>query len=139
MLKQDPVLTEFASQILGYEVSAGSDDSAAFRVCERLRLPLAKVLGTGGFASLLSRALTLAGAEISWLQGLQVQADGSLGGLENLKVKPDQDAVQEGELVLFSKLIALLVTFIGQPLTLQLLQGVWTGLDGPAFPRQKTS
>jgi len=132
-----PKLTLFARRLLACEAAlgkpAGTGDSATFRVCEKLRGPLGKVTGVGGFRSLLSRAMVLAGAEVPWLRALQIKADGSLDGLEELEVKPDSRAAAEGEVVLISQLLGLLVTFIGPALTVQLLQNIWTNLDDLDF------
>jgi hypothetical protein len=59
------------------------------------------------------------------LCALQVNPDGSLKGLHELEAKLDSRLVAEGQVVLLSELLGLLVTFIGPALTLQLLQDVW--------------
>jgi hypothetical protein len=61
-------LKEFARRLLAHDAvsdkSAGTNDSPVFRVCEKLRGPLSRLTGIGGFRSLLSRALALAGGEV---------------------------------------------------------------------------
>ncbi|MDB6015663.1 MAG: hypothetical protein JWR19_152 [Pedosphaera sp.] len=132
-----PKLKEFARRLLVYEAatgtSAGGGESAAFRVCEKMREPLGKLMGVGGFRMLLSRALTLAGAEIPWLRELQVKADGALGGLDKCEAKLDARATAAGEIVLVAYLLGLLTTFIGPALTLRLLQDIWPKLDDLNF------
>jgi hypothetical protein len=124
-----PKLKGFARRLLAYEAASGkpadTNDSEAFRVCEKLRGPLSRLTGVGGFRSLLSRALALAGSEVPWLRALHVKGDGSLDGLEELEVKLDSGEIAEGEVVLVSQLLGLLVTFIGPALTRQLLQDIW--------------
>ncbi len=120
----------FARQLLGYEMASGkpahaNDYSPAFRVCEKLRGPLGKLMGVDGFRSLLARALALACEQTPWLCALQVQADGSIKGLDELEAKLDSRAITEGEVVLVGQLIALLVIFIGPALTLGLLREIW--------------
>lgn len=61
------------------EVEALAD--AAERACDKLRLSLAKLLGSDGLGVLVGRALTLARAEFPFLEGVQVRSDGSLKGL----------------------------------------------------------
>jgi len=126
-------LKQFARRLLDYEAARGKSaharEAAALRVCEKLRGPLGKLMGGGGFRSLLSRALVLAGAEVPWLQGLQLQADGSLEGLKEVEVKLDQPAITEGEVVLVSQLLGLLVTFIGPALTSSLLRDIWPEME----------
>src|SRR5688572_9300470 len=76
-------MREFAQLLIAYEArgnkSSGTNGPAAFGgVVEKLRRPLAALTGTGGFRSLLSRALALASAEARWLRAVHIKADGSL-------------------------------------------------------------
>ena len=132
-----PRLKQFARRLLAYEVAPTQPtdikDSAAFRVCEKLCGPLGKLMGVGGFRSLFSRALVLAGEEVPWLRGLQITADGSLEGLRELEVKLDWPATAEGEIVLVAQLLGLLVTFIGAGLTVRLMHDIWPKLDDLNF------
>ena len=91
---------------------------AAARVTERLRRMLGSLLGAAGFQALLSRAVTLAKAELPALRALCVQADGSLEGLDQLN---DHD----GEIVLVAHILGLLVTFVGEALMLRLVSDAW--------------
>src|SRR5215204_610242 len=110
MLKRTPPMPrEFARQLLAHEAATGKamegEASAAFRVCENLRGPLAKLLGLEGFCSLLSRALALAAADVQWLRALHINGDGSLEGIGDLEPKQDRRAVEEGEVVLVGQLL----------------------------------
>jgi len=105
--------------------SAGAQKSAAFRVCEKLRQPLSRLSGVAGFRSLLSRALALANDEACWMKAIHVKADGSLEGLEQAQAQLSETEIAEGEVVLIAQLIGLLVTFIGEELTLRLVQESW--------------
>jgi len=100
-------------------------ESAAFRVCEKLRRPLCSVAGVAGFRSLLSRALALARTEAPSLSAVQVGADGSLKGLDELGPQKDQDMSKEGGAILIAQLLGLLLIFIGEGITLRLVQDVW--------------
>ncbi len=137
MSNSPPKLKEFARRLLAYEVTsgepAGLKDSAAFRVCEKLRAALSRLMGGGGFRSLLSRALVLAGYEVPWLRGLKMKADGSVEGLDELGTKLDAQAVAEGEIALVAQLLGLLVTFIGPALTLRLLRDIWPKIEDLEF------
>jgi hypothetical protein len=128
-----PKLKGFARRLLLYEAATGTrsgpDGSAAFRVCDKLRQPLGKLMGVGGFRTLLSRAQVLAGAEVPWLCALEIQADGSLAGLGELEARYDWRVVAEGEVVLAANLIGLLVTFIGPALTLRLVHDIWPKME----------
>jgi len=132
-----PKLKECARRLLDLETPSGegrgANNSPAFRVCEKLRSPLGKMLGAGGFHSLLARALALAAAEIPWLREMPIMADGTLQGLDLLEVKLDARLVAEGEVILVAQLLGLLVTFIGPALTLRFLHDVWPTMDDLNF------
>ncbi len=104
----------------------------AVRVCEKLRLPLARLAGVEGFRSLMSRALALAKAEVSSLAAVQVRADGSLEGLDGAGPDRDAGAGGKGGAVVVAQLLGLLVTFIGEPLTLRLVRDAWPDAPVPA-------
>jgi hypothetical protein len=126
-------LQELAERLLSYETissrSSGARAWRVFHVFEKLRQPLVPLTGVGGFRSLLSRALAIANAEIPWLSGLHVRSDGSLEGFDELGAKLSQEDIARGETELVGRFIALLVTFIGPALTLQLLQDAWPMID----------
>ena len=128
-----PKLKEFARRLLAHNAAGGkpigTKDAENFRVCEKLRGPLSRLTGVGGFRSLLSRALALSSEEISWLRALHINADGSLEGFEKLEMKPDSREIAEGEVVLVSHLLGLLLTFIGPALTAGLLHEIWPKMD----------
>jgi hypothetical protein len=94
---------------------------AVFRVCERLRQPLITLAGVAGFRSLLSRALALSRAEAPSLSAVQVAADGSLQGLDELRPHVDADEAGEAGVILITHLIGLLVRVVGETMTLQLV------------------
>jgi hypothetical protein len=118
-----PKTRDLARRLLAYESVAGptseATEPAAYRVCEKLRRPLGALSGVAGFQSLLSRALTLARAEAPGLNAVQVAADGSLQG----ELEPQLDNDQG--VILVAQLLGLLLTFIGEALTLRLVQDVW--------------
>lgn len=105
------------------------DGSAAFRVIGQLRQPLSVLVGSAGFRALLSRALALGSEEVRWLNGIHVNANGSLERLAEVCAQLPPDEIARGEAILIARLIGLLVTFIGAPLTAQLLQDVWPGIS----------
>jgi len=97
------------------------DEFAAFGVCEMLRQPLITLAGVAGFRSLLSRALTLARAEAPSLNAVQVAADGSLQGLDELRPQVDANQAREAGIILITQLLGLLVRVVGEATTLQLV------------------
>jgi hypothetical protein len=124
-----PKSRHLAQRLLTYEALAGENsepaETAASRVCERLRQPLITLAGVAGFRSLLSRALTLARAEAPSLNTVEVEADGSVKGLGDLASQIDKEQTRDGGAILIAQLIGLLLTFIGEGLTLRLVQDVW--------------
>jgi len=130
MSTTSPAMLSLARRLLagepaGVESSRGQADQAV-RACEKMRVPLTKLIGAAGFASLMSRALALAKRQAPSLEGLRVEADGTLSGLND--PQPDSgapDAAQHTGPILLAELLGLLVTFIGQPLTLGLLREAW--------------
>jgi hypothetical protein len=119
----NPISREIARQLLAYEsVERGSsvDGLAAVQVCDRLRQPLSILMGPAAFRSLLGRALTLAKRNAGNLEDVKVKDNGLLEGLN--------EGVNGAGLVIVASLVALLMTFIGQPITLRLLHDVWPTL-----------
>jgi hypothetical protein len=120
-----PQTRDLAQQLIAHEGAAGKTSEpmefAAFRACETLRRPVCALAGVAGFRSLLSRALALARAEAPTLSAVQVAADGSLQGLDELGRKIDKDQVREGGAILVAQLLGLLLTFIGEAMTSRLV------------------
>jgi hypothetical protein len=119
-----PTTRELAQRLLAYEEvgtrPTTADMDAVCRVCDKLRRPLTTLAGAAGFRSLLARALTLAKQESPVLGAWEVKSDGSLQGLNG-------EAAQSGA-VLIAHLLGLMITFIGESLTLRLLGDVWLDL-----------
>ena len=124
-----PESRHLAQRLLDYEAVAGKNsepsESAAFRVFAKLRRPLITLAGVAGFRSLLSRALTLARTEAPSLSAVQVAVDGSLKGLDELASQADKQQARNEGAILIAQLIGLLLTFIGEGLTLRLVQDEW--------------
>ena len=122
----NPKIRDLAQRLLSLESTAENlskaNTFAALMVSEKLRRPLSTLAGTAGFRSLLMRALTLAKREAPVLDGVQVKEDGSLEGLDGEET--------EAGAVLIAHLVGLLETFIGEPLTLRLLNDIWPDLSG---------
>jgi hypothetical protein len=138
-----PQSRRLAQRLLTYEAVASENsepvESAAFRVCAKLRRPLIALAGVAGFRSLLSRALTLARAEAPSLSAVQIAADGSLKGLDEFKSQTDKEQARDGGAILIAQFIELLLTFIGDGLTLRLVQDVWpeAAFDGRISEKER--
>ncbi len=96
----------------------------AVRLCNKLRLSLTRFAGADGFASLLARSLALAREEVPSLNRITVKPDCSMDGLEALAAD-EADGGAEAAVALAAHLLGLLVTFIGEPLTLRLVREGW--------------
>jgi hypothetical protein len=131
-------MRELAQDLLDYEAFAGEtskpDDSATFRVYEKLRQGLGQFAGVIGFQSLASRALALARSEAPSLSALRVSEQGALVGLDQIehqfhidKIQAGEFPASEGEIILISRLLGLLLLFLGEALTLSLLRVTWPG------------
>jgi hypothetical protein len=116
---------DLAQRLLAYENAAGKTSEptefAAFRAWERLRQPVITLAGVAGLRPLLSRALTLAKAEAPSLSAVQVSADGSLQGLDELRSQVDADQTREAGIILITELLGLLVRVVGEAMTFQLV------------------
>jgi hypothetical protein len=128
-MKTSPETRDWAQRLLAYEAVAGETsapaDSAAVRVYEKLRRPLCALAGVAGFRSLASRALALARAEAPTLSAVQITADGLLRGLGELESQSDKGHAEQEGAILIAQLFGLLRTFIGEALTLRLVQDAW--------------
>lgn len=127
-----PAPHNLARLLVAEEADMAHGDEAAMtpalRAVEKLRVPLSKLSGNEGYRSLLSRALTLSKARAASLGALEAGPDGSL--LVSNTVLPETDGGVSAEgtedgVILLSELLGLLITFIGEALTLQLLRAVW--------------
>lgn len=106
----------FAAEKLRPGISTQHKD-VAVRVLDKLRVALTRVAGSDGCTSLYRRSLALAQAEVPTLNGVTIQPDCSVDGLETVAAK--------AAVALAAHLLALLVTFIGEPLTLRLVREGW--------------
>jgi len=117
---------EWARRLLVHEAIAGktseSSESVAVRVCARLRPPLCALAGVAGYRSLISRALMLAKTQASCLGAVRVTEQGSLQGLREPEFYGGRNHPAEGEVILIAQLLELILTFLGTPLTLRLVQ-----------------
>ena len=125
-------MRDFAKHLIDHEAEGGqspeSDLPVAFRACEKLRSHLTTLMGKAGFRALLARSLALGAVEAPWLGTVSVRADGGWQGLEGLDASDDNNQVAEGGVVLLARLLGLLTTFIGEPLTMRLVSEIWPEL-----------
>jgi hypothetical protein len=122
-----PSTRELARRLLAVEAASQSAGDArgheVVRVFEKLRFSLTRFAGADGFTALLRRALALARAEVPALHGVTEKA-GSIQGLEELAADA-RNAGSDAAVAITAHLLGLLVTFIGEPLTVRLVREAW--------------
>lgn len=132
-----PAIRDLVRRLLAYETVAGKSsvpaDPAALLVYEKLRRHLCKLVGVAGFQALASRALILTKLEAPGFGTVHMTADGRLQGFNELEPQNNKsDDDDKVGAILIAQLLGLLLTFIGEALTLRLLQDAWPEavLDG---------
>ena len=121
-----------ARHLLALEAQSNGDvdahGQAAVRVCEKLGRSLTRFAGPAGYASLLRRALALASGDIESLKAIKVEDDGCLTGFAAVALDP------AGGAAVIARLLELLVTFVGDPITLRLVRESWPDAlwEGPS-------
>ena len=129
-----------ARRLLALEAAASASlahahSNEAVRVCGKLQVSLTRFAGADGFTSLMRRALALARTEVPSIHHVEVKADGSLEGLEELvaDLKDSGDVGTEAALAITTHLLGLLVMFVGMPITRRLVREAWpsVSLDEP--------
>ena len=103
----------------------GSRSLAAVRVCAKLQRSLSVLAGVAGFRSVLIRAVALAKVEAPWLSELQISPVGVVILPPGLEEQLGEAEANRGTAMLIRHLTGLLITLIGEGLTLRLLQDVW--------------
>ena len=101
--------------------------TAADRAYDDLVRVFAPLIGHIGVEALTGRALHLAQREYAWLAPTNVAqpADGPFSHIVRCLEQQEPAVATEAAGVVFSRMIELLVTFIGEPLTASLLQKAW--------------
>jgi len=131
-----PNMRAMSRYLLAYEAVACSVtepvESTTLRVYEKLRQSIGSIAGVAAFQCLAFRALTQAKSESSGLWAAQVEEDGSLQGLGEFKpqtaeseLRSNIDQTSEGGAILISRLLELLLLFLGEALTFSLLRNAW--------------
>lgn len=145
-------MLDLVRRLLAHEAAESQDQDslieAAERVSEELRVHLSKRIGQEGFRTILARSLALTTAQFPHLSAVRVGADGTLIGLrgaishaQEAQDKEAQGVTIEGAVALVAQLLALLISFIGEDLTLRLLSAVqpefaWDDVTGRENEKQ---
>jgi hypothetical protein len=124
-------MRDLARRLLAASQSASDPHvHEAVAVIEKLRIILTRFAGAEGFASLLRRALLLTSADVPSLQSVKIGADGRLEGFEQRAGdKSTGVAGDEAGVAITAHVLELLVTFIGERLTLTLVREAWPDIS----------
>jgi hypothetical protein len=136
-----PETRDLAQRLLTYEADANtrstSVQSVTLRTYEKLRQCLVTFAGVASFYSIAVRALVLAQMETPSLCAVQISADGALQGLSDVESQTTMEMDQAGSqrsgedppgesgAILIARILGLLLTFLGEALTLSLLRNAW--------------
>jgi len=129
MDKPSDSIRELAKRLL--DIEAARSDSpeeqshTATRVVETLRVSLIRFAGPDGFHALMRRALVLARAEAPELSSVTVNPNGSIEGMDSIGA----DGGEPAAAAVTAHLLWLLVTFIGEPMTMRLVREAWRELQ----------
>jgi hypothetical protein len=116
------------AQHSGSDADAKGLATAGRRAYDDLARVSTPLIGQVGFEALMRRALHLAGREHAWL--VDSRDGGHTGepfaGLLTLEHQ-ELAVATEGAVAVFATFAGLLVTFIGEPVTMHLLRQAWPG------------
>jgi hypothetical protein len=118
-----------ARQLLEHEGGADEGAAAAARVYDKLHAHLDPLLGAAGVQALLVRSARLTHGPSSPLEVA------ILAGSTNLRAclqAQDPAVATESAAALFGTFFALVIGFIGERLTIQMLRRAWPTIDDPA-------
>ena len=133
MRRAAPAAQDLARRLLAYEAGVSQRPEARVEAAppavDKLRFHLSKLIGPAGFQAFLDRSLGLARAEFPWLAEVQVEPDGALKGLREVVEGRDPAEAAAGVTAVLAHFLGLMVSFIGDPLTLRLMRAVWPELS----------
>ncbi|MEA2492026.1 MAG: hypothetical protein QOH21_3818 [Acidobacteriota bacterium] len=110
--------------------AAGAADAMQVS-CGALYRVLETALGPAGLQALIGRAIQITAREYPWLSTVQAgtTADCALSGLSDAAGELGVEDATEGCAALLAAMIGLLITFIGEDLTLRFVRQAWPDLS----------
>jgi hypothetical protein len=131
---ENATLRQLAQRVIaqhaGSAGNAGTVAAAARQAYDDLARVSAPLIGQAGVDALTARALHLAKREFPWLVHTREdppQPDGAFAQIVFSLERQDPAIAAEGAGAVLTTLTGLLVTFIGEPLTVNLLRKAWPG------------
>ena len=124
-----PALLGLARALTGQEAAIESCGLSGrmdvLRVYTKLCRHLAPFLGLVGVRALATRALWLARCRYSSLEAASIRDNLTLSGLSESDAEEELEQAHAASLEVVAQMLGLLVCFIGEALTLQLVREVW--------------
>lgn len=134
-----PKLQEVARRLITSQMGANRQPhelvSVAVSIFETLLTTLSPVVGTFGSQALLGRSLTLTTTAFPCYGEVRGAEHALLDAVGACLRKQEPDVAMEATVALLTAYMDLLATFIGEPLTMRLLQEAWPDLL--TFPPQE--
>lgn len=127
-------MRRLAEHLIGQDTTNSPSTFPNIDGFDRMRAQLTTLMGKGGFKALLSRALVLAGADVSWLRSVQVGEDGTLNIPDDAGASLGAAEILEGRVALLARLFGLLDAFIGRGLTLSVVRDIWPSISLNSLP-----
>jgi hypothetical protein len=139
MKKVGAAQVEKAKRLLAMEATAGGDveehAASAGRVYDKLAAQLSPLLGAAGVQALFVRSANLARGQLAVLDGLVPAIEDATEGATRLRAclqALEPAAAAEVAAILFGTFLDLVITFIGDRLTVQVLRGAWPAIEDMA-------
>ncbi|HEX8410431.1 MAG TPA: hypothetical protein VF883_16315 [Thermoanaerobaculia bacterium] len=135
MNKPDRVLREIARRVMKTRPLAAPTAAAAAEAmelsCGDLYRILETVMGRDGLQALIGRAIQITAREYPWLATVQsgTSADCPVSGLAEAAGRLGVAEASEGYAALLASIIWLLMTFIGEDLTLRFVRHAWPNVS----------
>lgn len=136
MNKPDRILREIARRVMMTRLPVAPPTAAAaadamLRSCGELYRVLETAMGPHGLQALLDRAVQITSREYPWLAAVRsgTAADCPLSGLAEAAEHQSLAEATEGSAALLATIVSLLVTFIGEDLTLRFVRHAWPNVS----------
>jgi hypothetical protein len=133
-------MRDLAHCLFALEAAAGNtsepEESETLHVYEKLRQSICALAGVAAFQSIAFRALMQAKSEAPGLWAAQIASDGTLEGLGEFEPQPDdfepqlgsgKQQIGDGGVIFIDHILGLLLIFLGETLTINLLRNAWPG------------
>lgn len=144
MIERSPAVDDLVRRLLRHE-AGGAQDAASLAAavegaCQKLSGELETLVGRGGVAALLGRAVNLTKREFPFLAGVRLQTDASpsFEALhESLQGRTPAEA-DAATVALLANLVGLLINLLGEDLGLRPVVNVWPNVLPGAGPPVST-